>query len=764
MKVPYSWLSEFIEIDGISPEAIVDRLSICSVEATLTKFDANIDGVVFGKVVQVKKLQKGLCCRVQVGEHTFISVYTADKNVKEGDGVFVALPNAKVNGVYITKRSFEDCVSEGMLLSAKELNLENHSEGVIKIEEDIPIGTDVYTLLGFGEPIIEVEVTPNRGDLLSVRGLAREIAALFKLNKKALKEECFEDFGYLDIKIFDEDCYRYSGCLIENVKIKESPLWLRKKLWQVGAKPINNVVDITNYILFRDGQPLHAFDLDKISGGIRVRKAQTGEKIVTLMGTEIELSPENLLIADDEKPLAIAGVIGGLDSSVTLNTKNVLLEAAYFDPYRIRKSSKLVSISTESSYRFERNIDIENLKKYQSNAVKLILELCSGTLVAVKDVYAKPYTPKEVFLSFEKLEKYSGKSIKTDKVVDTLERLEIPSQINQKGILATIPSHRAFDMSLDVDLIEEILRLEDYNTLEEEALQVRARYIDFGNLEQKVRNYLVSNGLTETISFSFEDEELYKTLKLPLPMLYLLNPLSKSQSLMRSSLIPSLIRTCIHNINQGIKSTAIFEIGKVYTPEGEKQKVGILLTGYKRLYPEKTYDAYDLLSYVQGIQFILGKSFITTSNLPNFIHPYVGVSFDGGYAGQLHPEISKELKLGKVYVAEIDIHGRDSTTQTTYKFISKYPPVIRDLSLVVEKNLPLDKLIYYINNRINEVLENMKVFSIYTDPERLGEGKKSVSIRLVFRSKDKSLSDEEVNRLVEDLLIYLEEKVEAKLR
>ncbi len=763
MKVPYSWLSEFVDIDGIDPKDIVDRLTLCSVEASLSTFDVDIDGVVFGKVVQVKELSKGLYCKVQVGEHAFVNVYTSDRGLKEGVGVLVALPNAKVNGMCITKREFEGVISEGMLLSAQELGLESHSEGVLKIEEEFPLGASAYDLLGFGEPIIELEITPNRGDLLSVRGLARELCALFNLKRKHTQEQAFEEFGELDIRILDGDCLRYTGALIEGVEVRESPLWLKRRLWQVGARSINNVVDITNYILFRDGQPLHAFDYDKIVGGIRVRSAKKGEKILTLMGSERELTPVNLIIADEEKPLAIAGVVGGLDSSMSFNTRNVLLESAYFDPYRIRRSAKSLNVSTDSSYRFERGVDIEGVRLYQSSAVKLMLEVCKGQLTAIKDVYPKPYEPRRVYLSLEKFRRYSGEEMDPQRMAQILNSLDIPSEVVGEGVQALIPSHRSFDMSSDVDLIEELLRLKDYNTLSDETLLTPSKPTELSDMRERVRDYLVSNGLYEVITFSFEDSELYKLMGLASPRVELLNPLTKSQSLMRTSLIPSLLKTYLHNVHQGIRDAGIFEIGKVYHEEGEEERLGILLAGYKSLYPEEEFSAYELLRLVQGVLKIMGKDYTPEGSPPTFLHPYAGVSFDGGFSGELHPKISKELRLGRVFVAELLLRTERPPTPR-YSPISKYPPVIRDLSLIVDKNLPVNKLITHIRKVEPEVVESVKVFSIYTDPTRFGEGKKSVSVRLVLRSKERSLSDGEANALVEKIVGSLEEELGARLR
>ncbi len=767
MKVPFSWLSEFIDIEGLEPQRVAEELTLKSVEATLSRWDMDLDGVVSARVVEKKPhpTRNLYVYKAQVGGGHFLQVVSADAKVQEDQWVLLALPNAKVGSMCITQRDFDGVVSQGMFLSAKELGLEDHSEGVLTFEEELKPGLSAYDLLGFGEHILEIEPTPNRGDLLSVKGLAREICAIMGVSKKERQYPAFEDFGDMDIRLESADCRRYRGAVIEGIRVKPSPLWLRRRLWQCGIRTINNVVDITNYVMLLEGQPLHAFDLKRLRLPLFVRDAREGERITTLMGSEKELSSKNLLIADAEKPLAIAGVVGGLESSVKEDTESILLESAYFDPYRIRRSAKSLSLQTESSYRFERNVDIEGVKTAQNIAIGLILELAGGRLTALKDVYPEPYEPKKVFLSLGKFKRYAGKDLDKEHASQALKALDIPHQVLRCGMEVYIPSHRSFDMQGDVDLIEELLRVDGYSQIGSPILRVPSRPSEVESLTDRLRNLMVSRGFSEVITFSFEDAEFYQLLSLPLPQWELVNPLSKNQRFLRTSLLPSLLRVCMQNIRNYNYSMAIFEIGKVFLQE-EEARLGFLMTGYRRIFPEEEYTPYHGLSLLWDILRNYSEDYSSeASNLP-FLHPGVQRAFyiEGeqvGYFGLLNPALQERLGIKhRVVVGELRL-GLLGERLRAYAPLSQYPPVIRDLTLLVDKEVGLDKLISHIRKK--ELVEDMKVFSLYTDP-KLGEGKKSVSFRLVFRSKEGTLSDQHVNRFVEEIIAELEEKFGAKLR
>ncbi len=772
MRVPLSWLEEFLYIEGFSAEDIAERLSLQSVEAEVHPFGIDTEGVVFGKIVSVKPHPERddlAVVKVLVGENLSVQVVTADRSVKEGDGVFVALPNSKVGGRCVTKRELSGIISEGVLLSAQELGLEDKSSGVLRVEEEFKPGTDAGFILGFGEKIIELDITPNRGDLLSVRGLARELSAILGLRKKERPYPSFEETGELSIEILDDDCWRYRGVLIEGVKVDRSPLRIRKRLWQCGLKSVNNVVDITNYILLQEGQPLHAFDFDKLKGGVKVRRATAREEITTLDGKRRVLDEEVLVIADEEKPVAVAGVMGGLESSVTEETRRVLLEAAYFDPRRVRRASKGLGIQTESSYRFERNVDIERVNASQDMAASMILEVAGGRIVALRDVYRRRYEPRKVFLPLGKYMRYAGEAYKNEEVSRILEALDIPHEIKRCGVEVFVPSHRSFDIFRDVDVIEELMRVKGYDHFKPEPVKLPSKGGLWRDKLLEVKKFLRDRGLEEVINISYEDGGIYETLGLDKPVVEIVNPLVPTQRYMRSSLIPSLLRTALFNDAHYNHDIGIFEVGRVFSEDGEEERVGVLLKGKVRDFPKREWGPYDLAELVQGIARIYGAEVSLDNSRREFLHPHVQAKVlvgdkEIGVLGKLHPRIADELELkGDVFLAEVTLRDLLRERLPHYEPLSKFPPVIRDLAIVVDKNLPVSKLLNEIKSQLGEMVEEVAVFDVYSGKE-VGEGKKSVGVRMVFRSRERSLSSEEVNSSVEELLRRLRERLGAEIR
>ncbi|MCS7263001.1 MAG: phenylalanine--tRNA ligase subunit beta, partial [Aquificaceae bacterium] len=503
MKVPFSWLSEFIDLQDLDPYRVAQELTLKGVETSVSRWLLQAEGALSGKVVEKRRhFSRPLWVyRVHLGER-FLQVVSSEGGLEEGVGVLVAPAGSKVGSQLITTLDFDGVLSEGMFLSAKELGLQEQKSGPFYLEEPVEPGTPAEELLGSGDYLLEVEVTPNRGDLLSVKGLAREISALLGVPKRERPPMRYEEFGDLQVRLESPDCKRYRAGVVEGVKVKPSPLWLRRRLWQCGLKTINNVVDITNYVMLSEGQPLHAFDLKKLKLPLIVRDAKEGETLKTLLGVEKTLKPVNLLIADVEKPLALAGVVGGLESSVEEETTDVLLESAYFDPYRVRRSAKEVGMQTESSYRFERSVDIEGVRTAQDYAISLLLELAGGRLTALKDVYPEPYKPRRVFLSADKYRRYAGQELDRVFASETLQRLEISHTLKEEGVEAYVPSHRSFDLQGEADLVEELLRVQGYEKVKSSPLKVVARPSEVETLQDRVRDLMVSRGFSEVVTFS----------------------------------------------------------------------------------------------------------------------------------------------------------------------------------------------------------------------------------------------------------------------
>ncbi len=768
MKFPFSWLKEFIDIDSLDPEEVYHKLSMHSVEASCERFSFRSEGVIWGMVETVEPLGEDLnVLLINIGDRK-LKVVSAWKDPSENVIVAVAPEGAVVNGNRIRAKKFGDVLSEGILVTYYDLGIDSLKNEPIIGDGNEELGTDVLSSLGEGEYVIELDILPNRGDLLSVRGVAREISALFNKEMISPSYPSYQDTGDISIDIEDEDCYRYRGVIIKDVSIDTSPLLIRKRLFLSGIKIINNIVDITNYIMLQEGQPLHAFDLDKLEGGIVVRSSNKGESIVTLDGEEKRLDEGILVIADRRMPVAVAGVVGGKETGVEKNTKNILLEAAYFNPSRVRSSSKRLGITTDSSYRFERNVDIEHLRNAQDLAVEMMVKFAGGKVVAVKDVYKKPYKPLIIHLSGEKYSKYTGRAI-DDRDVLFLKRLGFAPERSREGIKVVVPSYRSFDIKRDVDIIEEIMRGRGYQEYGSEPLYLPSYAERRRDYITEIRNFLISNGLTEVINLPFEDEEDLDPFNRDGKPVEVLNPLNVTEKILRRSLLKSLLRTASYNVSNYNRDMGIFEISRVFS-DREELHVGVLLKGYKRIYPEERWTFKDISSIIVGMSKVLDIPMVVElGDIPIFVKDMGGYIYAGdervGVAGRLSSEITDKYDLdGVSYYLEINLdrvgYGRGIKR---YEPLSKYPPVIRDLALLMDKNISVYKLLRDIKSLLGKMVEEVKVFDVYRS-DSLGEGKKSVGLRLYMRSYEKSLSNEEVNEIVGELISKLEEKYGVKIR
>jgi phenylalanyl-tRNA synthetase beta chain len=789
MKVPYSWIKEFIDID-IPVSDVVAKLNTTGIETTFHKFGQYIPNLTTVKVLSVIKhpeKDKLYICKVSDGSREYQIITGAD-NVKENDVVILAKVGAVIKCREIKPVSFGSYTSEGMLLSLEELEVEEKSEGIFILDENTPVGADPNKILGLGEDyILEIEITPNRGDALSVRGLAREIGAIFNLKRKEIQPKPVLTDKETPVNIETDKVYRYIGTIIKNVKIKNSPLDVRLKLIKSGISVINNIVDITNYVLLQEGQPLHAFDLDKLEGGITVRYAKEGEKIITLDGQEKELKPTDVVIADSKKALAIAGVIGGENSKIDENTKNILLEAAVFDPASVRKTSKRLGILTDSSYRFERGVDVEHTSKASNFATQLILNLAGGEVETYKDVYVKPYTPKTVILKPEFVEKVLGEKIDASEIKSILERLEIPTQIQENQINAEIPPFRAYDLERPIDLVEEVARIYGYDNFTPTYPRVpveayeKSLYYDFDN---KVRTYFLDNGFTEVLNYTFTSEEIYNTLKLPIPEVKITNYILKSHSILRDRIVVSLLENLKENLRFGRKNLSIFELSSTFFNDFKEIRVGCLAVG-KLVdgfnYTEKerkfsTTHSWNFLKLKGVAENLLNKLGIKNyqlidENIEVFLHPYESANiqvngYDIGFIGKIHPEIAHKLEIPKdTYVAELKLRYvpreiekenlLDGYLYTYYlkkepvvfQELPKFPSAYRDLAFVIEESVKVGKLKEDIL-KASKYVKEVKLFDVYF----LSENKKSVAFNVEFFNPEKSLSDEEVSIIVEEIL------------
>ena len=609
MLISLDWLKQYVDI----------KEDIKELENTLTMIGQEVEAieeqgkelakVVIGQITEYGKhpeAEKLTLLKVNIGEEEELQIVCGAPNHKLGDKVVVATIGAVLPGDFKIKKSkIRGIESQGMLCSEVELGLGNDGDGIIILPEDAPLGVEYRVYKKLNDVIFELEITPNRPDCLSYIGIAREIAAYYGRKIKCPEFESKKiiesiNTGHIDVRIEDKErCKRFSGKVIKNIKVQESPEWLKNRLISMGLKPINNVVDATNYILFECNQPLHAYDLTKINDRkIVVRKALNGEKIVTLDGVERELNKGELIIADAEKPLGIAGIMGGESSKVTEETTEIFLECAYFTPENIRKTSKELGLSSDSSYRFERGLDIENTAEVLERAADLISQLTGGeVLEGCIDKYIEKYEKIEIPLNIEKLRKFMGKNIEIDVVGKILTNLGINIKtLNSTTIIATPPSYRG-DLTRTADLYEEIIRMYGFDNIENKMPEENIRpgvKDSMTVVVDEAKEILAKLGLQEVINYSFISKDAIKMLGITEPTLEITNPISDDMAVMRPTLIYSLLSNVRDNLNRNQNGLRFFEVSRVFTPKedglaNETLRASIALAGktFKTLWDPK---------------------------------------------------------------------------------------------------------------------------------------------------------------------------------
>ncbi|WP_038056809.1 phenylalanine--tRNA ligase subunit beta [Thermodesulfobacterium hydrogeniphilum] len=797
MRVPISWLSEFIDLKG-SPEEIAEILTMGGIEVgSIEDPYENLGELVAVKILEVlepEELKEIALCKVTDGKEVYTVITTAKDQVKPGLVLGLVKPGSttftfqKIEIKHIKKYQ-----SYGMFLSPYEAGIGEEKDKLLILPEDAPLGESIYKILGISETVLELEITPNRGDVLSILGAARELHTLTSWELKPIKFEDYLKAGNKfkgKIEIEDKDgCFRYAGRFFANVKVQESPFHIQKKLWLCGLRPINNIVDITNYVLLEFGQPLHAFDWNKIKDHtIVIRKAKIGEKLLMLDGIEREFTEEDLVIADAEKPMVLAGIMGGEDSGVSEETAHIFLESAWFNPKRIRKSSQRHRITTESSYRFERGIDPEGVILGLLRASELILEIAKAEKFSeIMDLYPKPYIAPQILLSQKKLSKYLGFSIPLEEVENTLNKIGWVRR--SEGSFEVIPYSYRQDLKIPEDLIEEVARIYGYEkipTTYPKAVLYAKAPLDIINLENKVKNVLKSLGFFQIITYSFIDPKSLEKLNLSHDdprknLIEIANPIASTQSVMRTTLVPGLLETACFNLFREVNSLKIFEIGKVFFPTEdvlayEPMHLGILLMGNNTeeiWYEEpRKFDIYDLKGYLEEFFEILK---IPIQFKPYSSEPFLkkGVSFDLilnnskiGFAGEVKNLILKEFDLKtNVLLAEIDLEPVLKQWEEVFKVKKppKYPSTFRDVTCILKREIKIGDILEFIKSLSVLYLEKVKCIKIYEGPP-IPEDEKSVSLRFWYRAPDRTLTDEEVNEIQEDLAKKIFIKFSAKPR
>jgi phenylalanyl-tRNA synthetase beta chain len=800
MRFTLSWLKEYVDFE-LSPEELAERLTMSGLEVeSLEPLGEGLEEIVVAEILKIMphpNAEKLLLCDVSDGTKSYKIVCGA-KNMEVNDKVALARPGTRLlrsakfpEGITIGTTRIRGELSEGMLCSDVELGLGDDDEGIIILPDRSELGDSIVNPLGLDEVVMEIGVTPNRPDCLSVIGIAREVAAVIGTELKypefRLLEEGEDIHKLASVDVLDlEGCPRYSCRVITDLKIGPSPDWLKTRLENSGIRSINNVVDITNYVLLEWGQPLHAFDYDLIEGKkIIVRSANEGEVIQTLDGLERFLTNEDLIISDASKSIALAGVMGGASTEVSSATKNILLESAFFSPVRVRRTSKRTNLKSESSYRFERQVDINGVVKALDRASELMRELAGGTISrGAVDVYPRPVGRREIRLSTKGLNKLLGTEIQPDEVKEIMKRLDIDGKPAQGDELSfMIPTFRA-DITREVDLVEELARHYGYNriptTLPSTVMKTEGTRIE-KILENRIKQILTSYGFLEVINYSFDDPAdlgLFDSIQ----PLGILNPLSNEGSVLRTSLFPGLMRNVSLNLNRQINDIRVFEIGRVYFPEGkalpkEITKLVVAATGERQLelWEKAELDFYDLKGVLERIfelhSLVKRLRFEQTKQV-GFLHPGKSSKIliqdeEIGILGQLHPEISEKMDISqRVYVFEIDLDKLAELyigEQLHFRPIPRFPFVRRDIAIVVDEELPVGDIVGEIRRVESSLIEDVSVFDVFKGGA-VEEGKKSVAVSMILRSADKTLTDEDVNQLQAKTLERLNLAFGAELR
>ena len=790
MKISYNWLKDYLDLT-IEPNKLAERLSLVGLEVEeVIEERLDFPNVVVGKVLTCEKhpnADKLTLCTVDVGEER-LSIICGAPNVAEGQVVPVAKVGAQLpNGFKIRPAKIRGVQSQGMICSEQELNLTEESEGIWVLPENLPVGAPLHTALNFEtDYIFDIALTANRPDCLSHIGVAREVGAILKQRIKkpeiVLNEVSPEAQSKIKIRIdCPESCPRYSARYIEEVTVGPSPAWLVRRLESVGMRSINNVVDITNYVMLETGHPLHAFDYDRISDGqIVVRESYEGEKFTTLDDQERELRTGTVLICDAKQPVAIGGIMGGLNSEVTRQTSRILLESAYFKPESIQVNSHFLGLSTEASQRFERGADPNGTQYALDRAAQFMAEICGGKVCrGTVDEYPEPIMPHKIPLKVDQINNLLGTELSAGEISQLLELIELPT--SKASVL--VPTFRP-DLERVADLAEEIARLYGLDNIpaaQRTLMNYRVTPNEFDLFIDQLKEILTGMGLQEVITGSMINSSAWSQVT-GKPVYPILNPISKDMDGMRNSLLPSLARVIQYNNNRQIKDLRLFEIGRVFIPRAttdtqpeEYVKLAIVLSGKRDgnrwNSSGEEVDFFDLKGIVESL--------IDKISLDNWKFIYysetvaerdeIGIQVREktvGTVGQLDEKIARYFELEQgVFGAEMFLEPlfENRKIHKKYKEIPRYPAVERDLAFILDETTAAGDLLHLIRRNSGALLRKVEIIDLYRG-KQIETGKKSLALRLHFQSPERTLTDSEINPIVEKILAAASKKFAATLR
>ena len=813
MRFNESWLREWVDPPVDSAE-LGEQLTRAGLEVDSVKPavpPGAFSGVVVAEVLECRphpNADRLKVCRVDPGAGEPVEVVCGAPNARAGMRAALARPGARIGGgVKVRRAKIRGLASEGMLLSMRELGIGEDHDGIVDLDADAPHGADVLDLLGQGDSVFELSLTPDRGDCLCVAGIAREIGAINGLAVRGpdpvAVAPTIEDRLPVALEA-PAGCARYAGRVIRGIDPGAmSPLWLSERLRRCGVRAVSPIVDVTNYVMLELGQPLHAFDLERLEGGIRVRRARAGESMTLLDERAIELRPSTLVIADHARAVALAGIMGGLDSAVTAATRDVFLESAWFGPADLMGEPRFYRLSTDASHRFERGVDPALQCVAIERATRLLLDIAGGRAGPIVDEVAPSHMPEraEVRLRAARIERVLGMALSGDEVAGDLERLGMKVVETGGGWSVTPPSHR-FDISIEEDLIEEVVRLAGYDRVP--AVEIEGVVRHGGDLEtgvpvNRLRRVLIDRGFQEAVTYSFVDPSLQSALDPEVAPIPLANPISSELSVMRTHLWMGLCGALVRNVNRQERRVRLFETGLRFRRDpalearvgdiegwGDRGRDQVADVSQERCiagvvmgtaHPEqwgtdaRGVDFFDLKSDVEALLALTGDPgrFSFTPALHPALHPAQAAAIrDGdtevGLIGALHPRVRQILGLSApVFVFEVELAGLASARVPGYRPVSRFPSVRRDLAVLVDDAVPANRILNEVRRDGTDILDEAIVFDVYRG-KAIGAGKKSVAIGLTFRSESRTLGDAEVDGLIDGIVAGLEAGFGAELR
>lgn len=784
MKFSEAWLREWVSPSNHTQQ-LCQQFTDAGLEVDETMPAAGqFTGVIVARIIEAKphpdadKLQ---VCTVDDGQQK-LQIVCGAKNARADLKVALATVGAVLPGDFkIKPAKLRGVASQGMLCSEAELGLAESANGILELPTDAPVGTDIREYLQLDDQIIDIDLTPNRGDCLSIQGLARELAILnsIDLDETVINFVESQHDAAMQVKVAAiEACPRYVTRIIKSVDLsRPTPLWLQEKLRRSGIRSINSVVDVINLVMLELGQPMHAFDADKLGNEILVRFAKPDEKLVLLDEREVRLDEERLVITDGKMPVALAGVMGGASTAVSNTTSNIVLESAYFNPVTIMGTARRYNAHSDSSHRFERGVDATQTRAALERATQLILDICGGETGTVMETVAEQYLPvsHEIKLRRARISKILGFVISDEKVEAILRRLGCQFELSKSGWLVTTPLHR-FDLQREVDLIEELARIHGYqhipSIVPRELLQMLPQP-EAQHPLQTIKQLLVNQGYHETMSYSFIEPSLQADFFPEQEAIALTNPIAKNLATMRTSLWPSLVSAVVHNQKHQQQRVRLFEIAKIFIPTaaGVQQHHQLAGVANGSRYPEQwgqgaePVDFYDVKADIATL--LPEATYATTVNPA--LHPgqSAAIILNGeevGAIGKLHPRLSQQLKIaGSTILFSLDYEKIVHKIIPKYQQVSKYPHIRRDLALVLDDRVTFQQVYDIVEKSAGKLLRDVDVFDIYQG-EAIGADKKSIAVKIILQHPERTLVDDEVNTVMQQVVNELKSSLNANLR